>query len=57
MMDFANTLHGRRLLEHTLPSLVREMGRLATTLQQLGDVLSRGLHISIHIRVQPREDL
>lgn len=55
-MDFDNTRHGRRLLEHTLPSLVREMGRLATTLQQLGDALSKGLHLSIHIRVQPRED-
>jgi hypothetical protein len=40
-MDFARTQLGHRFFEHTLPSLVRETGRLADALGRLAETTAR----------------
>jgi hypothetical protein len=40
-MDFARTQHGHRFFEHTLPGLVREVGRLADALGPLAEATIR----------------
>jgi hypothetical protein len=40
-MDFARTQHGHRFFEHTLPGLVREVGRLADALGRLAEATTR----------------
>ncbi len=40
-MDFARTQLGHRFFEHTLPALVRELGRLADATARLADAVGR----------------
>ncbi len=40
-MDFARTQLGHRFFEHTLPALVRELGRLADAMGRLADAVGR----------------
>jgi hypothetical protein len=41
MTDFHRTVMGQRLIEHTLPELVRQVSRLAAAVDRLADLQER----------------
>jgi hypothetical protein len=41
MNDFHRTVMGQRLIEHTLPELVRQVSRLAAAVERLADLHER----------------
>ena len=46
-MELHDTAMGRRLIEHTLPELVRQMSRLAAAAERLAD-LRAGRSLKLH---------
>jgi len=56
MTDFHRTVMGQRLIEHTLPELVRQVSRLAAAVERLADLHERAGNPPKKVTEDERED-